>query len=388
LERNALNKSDYFTRLLPEIFKYKVFRHTGLMKINPFTLTFSVTAACQSRCKTCKIGDMYHENPERKKEDLTVGEIESVFKTMKPLYFFNVSGGEPFLRDDLPEIIELACYYLKPRIVHIPTNALMPKKIFQKTNDILAIIDVKYKGTILTVKPSIDGIGEEHDKIRGVKGNFERLLETLELLKQLVAEYDSFHLELGTVVSNYNIDHLEEIEDFVHSLDIESYRNEIAEQRSEFFNVGDPITPTAEVYERIIKDFSQKIVSNISKKKKLTKATEALRLAYYQLSSRILKENRQVIPCYACISNVHINYDGGVWPCCVLGYEQEIGNLRNCNYDFQQLWYSDEAKKVRHYIKNNACACPLANQTYSNMLIDFKSMLKAVYFTLLLSMKR
>ena len=383
-----MNKLDFFTRLLPEIFKYKIYRHIGLVKINPFTLTFSVTAACQSRCKTCKIGDMYHDNPDRKKEDLTVGEIENVFKTMKPLYFFNVSGGEPFLRNDLPEIIELACRYLKPRIIHVPTNALMPKKILKITSDTLQIINKDYNDTILTVKPSIDGVGDLHDLIRGVKGNFQRLLETLELLKQLVAENDNFHLELGTVVSNYNIDHLEEIEDFVHSLDVESYRNEIAEQRSEFFNIGDPITPTAEVYERFVKDFSQKIASNISKKKKLTKATEALRLTYYQIASRILKENRQVIPCYACISNVHINYGGGVWPCCVLGYEQEIGNLRNCNYDFQQLWYSDEAKKVRDYIKNNACACPLANQTYSNMMIDFKSMLKAVYFTLLLSLKR
>ena len=383
-----MNKLDYFTRLLPEIIKYKVFRRTGLMKINPFTLTFSVTAACQSRCKTCKIGEMYHENPERKKKDLTVSEIENVFKTMKPLYFFNVSGGEPFLRNDLPEIIELACRFLKPRIIHIPTNALMPKKILKATSDTLDIINKGYNDTILTVKPSIDGVGTLHDQIRGVKGNFKRLLETIELLKQLVIENDNFHLELGTVVSNYNIDHLEEIEDFVHSLDVESYRNEIAEQRSEFFNVGDPITPNAEVYERMIKDFSQKIVSNIHKKKKLTKATEALRLTYYQIASRILKENRQVIPCYACISNVHINYDGGVWPCCVLGYEQEIGNLRNYNYNFQQLWYSDEARKVRNYIKNKTCACPLANQTYSNMLIDFNSMLKIVYFTMLLSLKR
>lgn len=374
-----LRKQDFFVRLLPSIINYKVNRYTGLSKIDPFTLTYSVTAACQSRCKTCNIGLKYHEDPERKKKDLSLEEIEKIFKTMKPLYFFNVSGGEPFLRDDLPDIVSLACNYLKPGIVHIPTNALAPQKINDLTEEIIIVTKKYNNGAVVTVKPSIDGAGERHDEIRGVKGNFKRLLETIDLLKELEKKYDSFHLELGTVVSNYNINELNEIEDFVHSLDVGSYRNEIAEQRSEFFNIGDPITPAYEVYEELMEKFSEKIVNNIHRKKKMHKTTEALRLVYYQLVSRILKENRQVIPCYAGISNVHINYDGGVWPCCVLGYDHEMGSLRYYDYDFQKLWYSDDAGEVRKYIHNKNCACPLANQAYSNVLLDPGSMIKAAY---------
>ena len=48
---------------------------------------------------------------------------------MGRIYVFNVSGGEPFLRDDFPEIIKLACKYLKPSVIHIPTNAIAKKKI-------------------------------------------------------------------------------------------------------------------------------------------------------------------------------------------------------------------------------------------------------------------
>lgn len=372
-----MKKSDLFTILMPYLMSYRMNRWFGYNKFNPMTLTYSVTAACQSRCKTCQIGNLFCKDPSRSMKDLTIDEIEKVFRTMKPVYFFNMSGGEPFLRKDLPDIVALACKYLKPKVVHTPTNAILTDRIIENTEKIINIVR-KYNPEVpVTVKPSIDGVGELHDEIRGVKGNFECLLKTIEGLKKLEDQYDNFHLELGTVISNFNIEYLGEIEDFVHSLGVESYRNEVAECRTEFFNLGDDITPSAEVYQNLISDFSRKVEENISSKKNLAKMTEALRVVYYDIAGKILKENRQVIPCYAGVSNVHINYDGGVWPCCVLGYESDMGNLRDFNYDFQKLWHSERADEVRSYIRNKNCACPLANQAYSNELMHLPTLVKA-----------
>jgi MoaA/NifB/PqqE/SkfB family radical SAM enzyme len=372
-----MNKMDFFTRLSPFLFSYKMHRWFGYKGIQPMTLTYSVTAACQSRCKTCGIGHMYMARPERADEDLTTDEAEKIFKSMKGVYFFNISGGEPFLRADLPRIVELACRHLKPRVIHTPTNAIMSERIEAHTREILEIIKKYDESVPFTVKPSIDGVGDLHDEIRGVKGNFLKLRETIERLKRVEKEYKNFHLELGTVVSNFNIDHLDEIEDFVHTLGVESYRNEVAEQRTEFFNVGDPITPDAATYRKLMKDFAEKIEANIGSKKALTKTTEALRLVYYDLAGRILERKTQVIPCYAGVSNAHVNYDGGVWPCCVLGYDKQMGNLRDYDYDFQKLWQSEKAREVRKFIKDKNCACPLANQAYSNILLHGPSLLKA-----------
>lgn len=369
-----MKKVSSLVRIGSKILGYKFSNNKNT---SPLTLTFSVTAACQSRCKTCNIGHLYLEDPTRRDKDLTLTEIEKIFKTMKPVYFFNLSGGEPFLRDDLPQIVELACKYLKPAIIHTPTNAILSDKIYEKSKEILEIIKRYNPKVPFTIKPSIDGVGDLHDEIRGVKGNFSKLLKTIDLLKELEKQYDNFHLELGTVISNFNIDHLGEIEDFVHSLNVESYRNEVAEQRTEFFNIGDPITPSGEVYQKLIKDFSKKIRENIHKKKELARTTEALRLVYYDIAGRVLEEKRQVIPCYAGISNAHINYDGGVWPCCVLGYDKEMGNLREYDYDFNSLWHSDRAREVRKFIKDKNCACPLANQAYSNILMHTPSLFKA-----------
>jgi len=374
-----MNSKEYFTHILSKTIQYQLNRKGIIDVVNPITLTFSVTAACQSKCKTCNIGLKYLENPDRKKDDLSLDEIEKIFQSIGQVYFFNISGGEPFLRNDLPEIIELACKYLKPRILHTPTNAILSKKIRDLTVKSLEIIK-KYDPLVpFTVKPSIDGVGQIHDEIRGIKGNFKQLEKTIAYLKEVEKEYPSFHLELGTVISNFNIDYLSEIEDYVHSQGVQSYRNEIAEQRTEFFNLQDDITPDADTYERLIKEFAAKIRQNIGKKRNLARITESLRLVYYDLVVEILRQKKQVAPCFAGVSNVHINYNGEVWPCCVLGYSKPMGNLREVGYDFQQLWHSEQATTVRKYIKDGNCACPLANQAYSNILCSPKYMLKAVW---------
>lgn len=383
-----MKKSDLFTKIAPYLLEYRMNRWFGIQKFNPMTVTYSVTAACQSKCKTCQIGAMFCQDPTRAQNDLTLEEIEKIFSSMKPVYFFNMSGGEPFMRRDLPEIARLACKYLKPQVVHTPTNAILSDRIIENTEKIIKIVREYNPQVPFTVKPSIDGVGDKHDEIRGVKGNFKCLLKTIEGLKKLEDKYDNFHLELGTVISNFNINDLDEIEDFVHSLGVESYRNEVAECRTEFFNLQDPITPPADVYQRLIKDFARKVEENIGKKRKLAKTTEALRVVYYDIAGKILEEKRQVIPCYAGVSNVHINYDGGVWPCCVLGYDQEMGNLRDYHYDFQSLWHSIQAQKVRKYIKEKNCACPLANQAYSNELMHFPSLFKAGIKTIQYSFKK
>jgi MoaA/NifB/PqqE/SkfB family radical SAM enzyme len=211
-----------------------------------------------------------------------------------------------------------------------------------------------------------------------VKGNFKKLLETVKRLKKLQKTYSFLHVELGTVISSDNIDRIDEISEFAHSLGVESYRNEIAEQRSEFFNIGDPITPNAKEYRDTIEIFARRIRENINQKRRLAQITESLRLVYYDIAIRILEEKRQVIPCYAGISNVQMNPYGDIWPCCVLGFEQNMGNLREFDYDFQKLFHSKTAEEVRSYIKNGNCACPLANQTYSNILCHLPSMIKFV----------
>lgn len=354
----------------------------------PITLTFSVTGRCQSRCLTCRIGEHFQKGNFKNRPDLSLEEIERIFRSLGSIYFFNVSGGEPFLRKELPQVIDLAVEYLKPGIIHIPTNALAPERIETYCRQILEGNRRRRTAIPLTVKPSIDGVGKLHDHIRGVDGNFQKLEETILRLKMIEDEFPEFHLELGTVISKYNVDHLDEIEDYVHTLGVQSYRNEIAEERAEFFNRYEGIAPSAELYENVLKRFSAEIIRHLPEKKALTRLTESFRLVYYDLAVKILKSRRQVIPCYGGISNLHLNFDGQLWPCCVLGYEYPLAQLRETNYDVQKALRGEQAQKVLKFIRMKGCYCPLANQWYSNILLHPPTLGRVILNYFLIDLRR
>jgi len=368
----------YLKELAPKMLRYRLARRGLVLPGMPINLTFSVTNVCQSRCKTCSIWELYKENPEQRKEELALDEIEKIFRSMGHIYVFNISGGEPFLRSDITEIITAACHHLSPGVVHIPTNAIAKERIERKTKEILETLKNNCDGTQLTIKPSLDHIESRHDEIRGVPGNFKKVLDVFHRLKEMQSDYPGFHVELGTVISRWNVDDVAEIAQYVTNLGVDSYRNEIAEQRSEMFNTQNDITPDPEQYEKAIDVFVRRIRENMGSRNLFQRITHAFRLVYYSLAIRILKENRQVIPCYAGISNVHMTPYGDIWACCTLGYDKPMGNLRDYNYDFKMLWNSAEAKKVRTHVREGRCNCPMANQTYSNILMHGPSLFRVV----------
>lgn len=341
----------------------------------PINVTFSVTRNCQSRCRTCFIWK--HGSG----KELQLPQIELLFRSIGWTYFFNVSGGEPFLREDLPEIVRLACRHMRPAVIHIPTNAMSPERIESMTRRILDVITEEAPGTVLTVKPSMDGIGAAHDEIRGVPGNFQRLLDTLERLKKLRETYRFLHVGVGTVVSRYNAENLGRIIDFAGTLGVDTYINEVAEEREEFFNLGSGITPDGGSYGEIMEVFKKAVRSRMKGMNLLSRVTTAMRLVYYDIVTEYLRTGTQVIPCYAALLNVHVNSDGGVWPCAILAYKAQMGVLED-DSGFHEIWNSPTAARVRRSIRNRECACPLANQAYSNMLLDPGSLLRVIWTAL------
>lgn len=375
-----MRTQDFFIYFLPRILRYQASRK-GLTKPGlPVTFNFTVTNLCQSRCKTCLIWNRYQQHPTEAKNELTLNEIQKIFDSIKgKIYFFNISGGEPTLRNDLPEIIRAACLAFKPSIIHVPTNAIAPKRVERMIEQSLKYMEEIGWDYPFTVKPSLDGLGAEHDDIRGSPGNFERVLETVHRLKKLQKRYPNLYVELGTVISRYNLDKIDEIASFVQRLDVDNYRNEIAEERAELYNVGDPITPSAEQYGDLMKRFKATVAEDLKKKPKLTCITQAFRFVYYDLVSKIMTEQRQVIPCYAGISNVHLTQEGDLWPCCVLGPKHSFGSLRDMDYDFPSVWQGNRARQVRRFIQQDGCFCPLANQAYGNILCHWPSLKKVLW---------
>ena len=365
-----INHIEQFFHLAGSVLKGFFALHGLSTPPQPINVTFSITRRCQSKCKTCFIWK--HDSG----EDLDIQTIENLFRSIGWTYFFNISGGEPYLRSDLPEIIRLACRYMKPAVIHIPTNAIASNLVEKLTTEIMEIIAFEAPGTILSVKPSFDGIGEKHDLIRGIPGNFEKLLDTLERLKKIRLKYSNLHVGVGTVISRFNENDLHEIITYAKTLGVDTYINEIAEEREEFFNIDSGITPEGTRYADIMEMFENSVLEKMQDMKLLARMTTALRIVYYGLVIRILKEKRQVIPCSAALLNVHINSDGSVWPCAILAYKAEMGILDD-DTTFMDIWRSKEVKNIRKSIRRGDCYCPLANQAYSNILLHPPSLLRA-----------
>lgn len=134
----------------------------------PIEATIAVTFRCNSKCIMCNIW---------KEKDFQEILPEAYSKLPGSLKTINITGGEPFLRKDLVEVIRnIHKAAPKSRIV-ISTNGFLTDRTVEIVRQILKF------HPILGVGVSIDGLGEMHDRIRGYPGGFEKAVATVKALK-------------------------------------------------------------------------------------------------------------------------------------------------------------------------------------------------------------
>lgn len=125
----------------------------------------AVTYRCNSRCVMCHTW----QHPSRREDEIKPAELAA----LPDMTRLNITGGEPFLRDDLGEILTMA--KKKAGRIVISTNGFLTEKT----------LDVLSGHRDVGVRVSFDGIGETHDRMRGVRGAHRKSLETLRGLKAL-----------------------------------------------------------------------------------------------------------------------------------------------------------------------------------------------------------
>jgi sulfatase maturation enzyme AslB (radical SAM superfamily) len=205
-------------------------------------------------CKTCFIWKQYKQYPLLEEKEFKTWEFEKTFQALErnPIWFV-ISGGEPYLRNDLVKICRAAYEYCSPQGITIPTNALLPKIIENNTKKILE----QCSNTYIGINVSLDGIGEKHDYIRGIHGNFSKFIDTYQRLKKLKSEFSNLNIGIHSVISNYNIMDIVQLYNFIKTLKPDSYISEVAEERTELFNMRTNITPNINEYKKIINILSE-----------------------------------------------------------------------------------------------------------------------------------
>ena len=153
------------------------------------SLFLFVTSRCNSLCRTCFYFEKLNSG-----NDLAFDEIRRISETAPPFRKLWISGGEPFLRDELAEIVALFVRNNRVVNLNLPTNGLLPERTFRAMDRVLELcpslsIDLNF---------SLDGLANTHDAIRGVPNNFTRTVATL---KETEARYGDVRRLRRNVVS-------------------------------------------------------------------------------------------------------------------------------------------------------------------------------------------
>ncbi len=293
------------------------------MKVqNPTDASIILTYRCPMRCQMCNIW----QNPTNPKEELKASDLRSLPK----LKFINLTGGEPFVREDIEEIVE-ECYRHTDRIV-ISTSGYFEDRV----------IALAEKFPNIGIRISIEGLSQKNDELRGRQGGFDRGLRTLLTLKRMGVKDIGF----GCTVSNHNSKDMLAL--YKLSLELGLEFATAAFHNSYYFHKDDNrITNTQEV----CSDFEQLIEWQLAEN-----SPKSWFRAFFNMGLiNYIEGGRRMLPCEAGSANFFIDPWGEVFPCNGMEshlWKESMGNIHND--DFMTIWNSPQAEKVRAMVRK----CP------------------------------
>ena len=310
----------------------------------PRYLILGMTNLCNSKCVTCFYWD--HLNVNRHLE-LQLEEYDRALADLGSLYSVVLTGGEPTLNRELPDITRILYHRHDATNVTMPTNSLIPEQVESIVARVLE--SRKDERQTFTVGLSLDHLGERHDVIRGAPGNFPKVLETYQRLAALKKRSRGFTLNVQTVLASFNRDDLPEITEWVSANLPEINFHSFELLRPPFPDSSiRPLTP--EEYAESLK-FLRPYWAKFDRYRPILRN---LKVAAREAELETLREEKMVYPCDAGTISGVLNPEGTISLCEV---QWEIGNIRDYGYSFKKAWFSDKAVEMRRRIAGRACWC-------------------------------
>ncbi len=328
---------------------YKLYKYVELPGVMPFSYVLLLSTRCNSHCKTC---NLWTQEP---KAELSVEQwlriIESIGNTAA---WVTVTGGEPFMIKDIDTLLAAIIQNINPEVICIPTNGTLPRLMKNKLGHVLRL----RSGTQFIINISLDELGKRHDELRGFKGNFQKLKQSVAELKQLQKSYKNLKIGINTVISKANINRLYDIYSYVvQKLKPDDYIFETAQSRQELGTAARKFEFSQSKLEAFLKFL---VKSQKAQKKHGISAFKAKsRLKYYASITDNTKKR-----CNAGILSCEIMPDGEVVNCGVKA--TALGNLSRFGYDIKALWKA--AAPRRNQLRKQRCNCQLANIFYINRI--------------------
>lgn len=327
-----------------------------LLKTRPAHLTFFVTRRCNAACPFCFYADA--RDRAGGPPELSLDEIRRTAASMGPLLWVLFSGGEPFLRKDLAAIGQAFHDANGAAFLTCPTNGLLPDAIEETTAELLR----RCPRSVVVVKLSVDGVGADHDAIRGTPGGFEKAMRSCERLARLARREPRLELGVNTVFSRANEGRIDALVDLVAGLDgVRSHTLSLARGAR---TAGAFADVDLERYRRAAARRDARWSRRFHRF-----AGGALKAAQDRVQHGLVGETmaagRRPLSCSAGRLAVVLSETGDVWAC--EGRRADpLGNVRAAGYDVGAVLRSAAALRARAEIAAGGCAC--AHEC--NLLVD------------------
>lgn len=305
----------------------------GLKKVlrirpKPELIVYEVTDACNSKCEHCYIWKQKPTTPLISPAELRKVLSDDFFSELKVVL---LTGGEPVLRNDIDDLIRSIHEAAPKAQISLSTNGLLPERVLSTVTRALE------NNICLNVGVSLDAIGDRHDNIRGVKGNFEKVDH---LLKELIGIKDKYGSGMGSIVvghtlSNLTVDTVKEVREYAQKLGI-GFLTQLHEKFSYYHNENER-NGKADDYRRTDNTALVREIEHLPKTFHNTMLLSAL------------KQNLSY-NCSSLSSFFLLRCDGSVSPCLHLS-NIKIGNIKES--PISQILLSSAANSARETV--NKC---------------------------------
>ncbi|MEI6208488.1 MAG: radical SAM protein [Desulfuromonadales bacterium] len=339
-----MNSSHHTLKLIRNGIRYRMLKYTG----KPHrleTISLEITHRCICKCGMCNIWKIA---PQVADLDLSVWQGLLASPELRSLKELDLTGGEPFLRNDLGELLQYICN-LQPtnfpelRTLAITTNGILTDRVLECTRKIIG--PLRDRGIDLVLACGMDAAGEVHDRIRNFPGARNRLQQTFAGLQSLRKEYPNLVLGIKTTIVPLNAHELSHIADYA--------------AKNELFTIISPciITPNRfgnsdrEVDLRFSPDDIAAIIHFYESPQFAWSGHREALLGY-------LKSGTMNKPCSAGFNTLFIRHNGDVFSCPVLPVslgnikEQALGEL------FRSATADQFRKKVGDFPECRVCTEP------------------------------
>lgn len=307
----------------------------------PFLILF-INSICNQKCEHC----FYWRNLNRR-DDLSVEELVALSESLGPLENLNLSGGEPFIRKEFAQICRQFIRHNGVKQIYVPTNGWFTEKMVEKIRETLEEPSLD----LFVAEFSLDGLGEFHDRFRGLAGSFDRSMASYDALAKLQEEDPRLRIHGISTATHVNTEEIRRLTTYLFERCPQMDHHNLVMIRGDRKNPS-LRGPQLEGY-RELYGYMRRLWAEREEGRYGAIADPMLQWAKVAQA----RAEAQAFPCQAGKLSAVVYSNGDVGLC---EQHDPVGNIRE--KPFPEIWQDAQAEQLRASIGRKECWC--TNETF------------------------